>query len=170
MKAINQHKRKYLNFLTSKWLLFWMGGWRPCVTLPLYSWEDVLRLSAHICANGCRLCSYVCQIHLSTWKCWKTHSSPVFDKSYYKNVLAHTLKKKTKIFYPLFSKQQSIHFKQACFITIIIIIIIVIKYKPTWSINYQKQTENTLLQHIFQGCLVVMLTTFTTTAPLLPSS
>lgn len=58
------------------------------------------------------------------------------------------------------------HFKQACFITTTIII----KYKPTWSINYQKQTENTLLQHIFQSCLVVMLTTFTTTAPLLPSS
>lgn len=56
--------------------------------------EDVLCLSAHICANGCRLCSYVCQIHLSTWKCWKTHSSPVFDKSYYKNVLAHTFFKK----------------------------------------------------------------------------
>lgn len=109
-----------------------------------------------------RLCSYVCQIHLSTWKCWKTHSSPVFDKSYYKNVLAHTIKNKQTLS-PL-SKQQSIHFKQACFITIII------KYKPTWSINYQKQTENTLLQHIFQGCLVVMLTTFTTTAPLLPSS
>lgn len=89
-----------------------------------------------------RLCSYVCQIHLSTWKCWKTHSSPVFDKSYYKNVLAHTIKNKQTLS-PL-SKQQSIHFKQACFITIII------KYKPTWSINYQKQTENTLLQHIFQ--------------------
>lgn len=136
------------------------------VTLPLYSWEDVLCLSAHVCANGCRLCSYVCQIHLSTWKCWKTHSSPVFDKSYYKNVLAHTFKKnKKKTTLSPILKQQSIHFKQACFITIIII-----KYKPTWSINYQKQTENTLLQHIFQGCLVVMLTTFTTTAPLLPSS
>lgn len=79
-----------------------------------------------------------------------------------KTFLAHTLKNKQSLS-PL-SKQQSIHFKQACFITIII------KYKPTWSINYQKQTENTLLQHIFQGCLVVMLTTFTTTAPLLPSS
>lgn len=148
-----------------------MGGWRrPCQSPPLYSWEDVLCLSAHICANRCRLCSYVCQIHLSTWKCWKTCSSPVFDKSYYKNALAHTLRKRTTTLSPI-SKQQSIHFKQACFITIIIImIIIIIKYKPTWSINYQKQTENTLLQHIFQGCLVVMLTTFTTTAPLLPSS
>lgn len=84
-----------------------------------------------------------------------------------KNVLAHTFKKKKKEKKTLspISKQQSIHFKQACFITTIII-----KYKPTWSINYQKQTENTLLQHIFQGCLVVMLTTFTTTAPLVPSS
>ncbi len=112
-------------------------------------------LSAHICANGCRLCSYVCQINLSTWKCWKTHSSPVFDKSYYKKkVLAQTFffkkkKKKKKKFLSPISKQQSIHFKQACFITIIII-----KYKPTWSINYKKkQTENTLLQHIFQGLL-----------------
>lgn len=81
-----------------------------------------------------------------------------------KTSLHITFKKKTNKVYPLFQNSSQIHFKQACFITIII------KYKPTWSINYQKQTENTLLQHIFQGCLVVMLTTFTTTAPLLPSS
>lgn len=34
----------------------------------------------------------------------------------------------------------------------------------------QRQTKNTLLQHIFQGCLVVMVSTVTTTAPFLPSS
>lgn len=62
----------------------------------------------------------------------------------------HIHLKKKKTLSPI-SKQQSIHFKQACFITTTIIIII--KYKPTWSINYQKQTENTLLQHIFQGLL-----------------
>lgn len=76
------------------------GG--PVSHPPLYSWEDVLCLLPHICAIGCRLCSYVCQIHLSTWKCWKIHSSPVFDKSYYTNVLAHTLKKKRRKLYPLF--------------------------------------------------------------------
>lgn len=74
-----------------------IGGWRPCYSPSrVQRGEGVLCLSAHIGANGCCLCSYVCQIHLSTWKCWKTHSSPVFDKSYYKNILAHTFKKRKK--------------------------------------------------------------------------
>lgn len=53
-------------------------------------------------------------------------------------------KKKKKTLSPIL-KQQSIHFKQACFITIIIRII---KYKPTWSINYQKQTEHITAAYI----------------------
>lgn len=143
--------------LTSKWLLFfeWEDGGHVSHP-PLYSWEDVLfffflihfiylfffifvcQLTSVLTGVVCAV--YVCQIHLSTWKCWKTHSSPVFDKSYYKHVLAHTFKKKEKkkkkrrkFFFSLspISKQQSTHFKQACFITTIII-----KYKPTWSINY----------------------------------
>lgn len=135
------------------------------VTLPCTAGRMCFVCHLTSVLNGCRLCSYVCQIHLSTWKCWKTHSSPVFDKSYNTNVLAHTSTKKKikgkkrRKRYPLIFKNSSQkHFKQACFITtiiIVIMIIIIVQYKPTWSINNQKnrQTENTLLQHIIQGLL-----------------
>lgn len=70
----------------------------------------------------------------------------------FKRPCTYIKKKEKETLSPIW-KQQSKHFKQACFITIIIVIII--QYKPTWSLNYQKQkqTENTLLQHIIQGLL-----------------
>lgn len=70
----------------------------------------------------------------------ETRSSPVSDKSNHTNVLASTFRNKKETLSPI-SEQQSKHVKQARFITIIRVIIILlsimIQYKPTW-INYQK--------------------------------
>lgn len=71
----------------------------------------------------------------------ETCSSPVSDKSNHTNVLASTFRNKKETLSPI-SEQQSKHVKQARFITIIRVIIIIllsimIQYKPTW-INYQK--------------------------------
>lgn len=71
----------------------------------------------------------------------ETRSSPVSDKSNHTNVLASTFRNKKETLSPI-SEQQSKHVKQARFITIIRVIIIIllsimIQYKPTW-INYQK--------------------------------
>lgn len=98
MNEINRHKGN-VEFLISMWLLFGCESGGPCGSpSPVQLGGFLFHLTAHFCANGYRLCSYVCQIHLSTWKCWKTHSSPVFDKSYYKTSL-HVNKKKNFIPY-----------------------------------------------------------------------